>query len=1437
MTEWNWNWDLWPGSLASKRLLRLREAPAVTAAPRRPRVDVPGVPGGDSMYLRLKNLWNDPGTGRFVKRGRSTAKAQAMMFVPGDAVREVARAKGRVRARVADNRMSRSGIRRGDVIEVGFKDDEFGVVEVLSSSGKKRKYQVQWARFDQVEADTPDVPEVELLEPKIDWEGHTRTKSVLWHDPNRDKAVATPDVDPSMWSREKSRWGHGGTFFRPFDDSDVWAATPYGRPPAKYRPVKADGEPFRLFEVKDLTHNGGTIVSGQSDDEEWNEFVRYVATKYGIPPAISGNGKPYWPISFSENQELRGFLRDELEARGFDGWWTGGEVVVWNYDKINGWADTDPNKPMVSSGNVVAKGWPVGKPYPLQPDMRQPLSRVSLDGRDVQMQSLGGDSIDGTYISKWVMTDVESGDVMGWLDYTDSDDEFHIDYIEVDDKYRGQGVGAALLAFGMANASQNTIGSDRSKFNIDPGMLTSAGAAWLEQVNPEIREWRSGTDNVIEADTLDVVDSVRAQEADILRIALDNGGGDFPDCLEASEEINKRFGLPVEQGFFYGSQPGEAYNKMNWAPHAWVRLPDGSILDLTSNQFSGGAGPGTQVIRPGDPSYGRYWTEGKGMWETRSPEDALGWLQAGGVDVVEAPPMVRGTASQEWFDKTIGSEPWYHVTGFDRAAAILANGLDPSYGGLQSDVTAPPRPGAVYLAHKTMVDAGLAGNPLAELLDIDRPVTLEFDTSKLAYYRVVPDEDYFTIAEWEKPEAYGLPAWDPTVETSGAWAQRVGLGEQPGIVEKVVGQDNRFAYGGPVPAAAVKRVRFDAYFDEDETLVPASDWLTPEEALAVLSGGGDRPVLVSSRMAEAPVKVNDGMPSVTNIEPVSRDELNDDEVLKQSWRQPFAEDNRRLSREQGEARMAGFRRAPIVVSADAIEYRSGQGIPMDQGADATFARPGYSFPQLSKDSPVNPRGFGYVLGSSALADVAVRASVDLPPEIGLTDPNPSDDLLIQMGWHDGSTEAFYRGKMPPGDVRGIVLLTGPAPIAAYGEEPRWRLQDSSYPAYEGDGRYDTAWPPIDYEGLPGDTVFLSAVQATDNPEQTRREMAIAAAAGKDMKVLRNNGDIVDVEQVLAEYETAKVTTPDDWTGPIPLKPEGNEGNRHAEFVRRIFDDAGLARPGRAPYTFSRNHDWYAGGRAHAEDADKFVTEMRDVRDGAEDRMVIRVPLEVIPLLIADGRLKNQHESKQSEGTLDPRQRKDAERLLFGIPTRGGKVKDRPIYGLVETDGYRDGAQYGKFVISLKPETARRSTMTFGDSLGVANATYGYNTEDGVRKSKKKDEPDLRSAHGAAIPMTGDVSDEQILGATQANGSNRAYIEIQVHGGVSLDDMRSVRYSPWIQNDDSTRADLLEYAKNPLPGLPLELPQDVYDVAGPEVLDALTGAGVTVVAVPATGGAL
>jgi hypothetical protein len=140
-------------------------APAAqTAAPRPRRPDLPGIPGGDSVYLRLKGLWNDPGSGRFTPRGFSSAKAFAEQVVGGDLVRDAARVNGKVRARVADNRMSRAGIKAGDVIEVTFKDDNFGRVQIVGKNGKKRWYDVQWSRFDRVEGDGPaPEPEPEVV--------------------------------------------------------------------------------------------------------------------------------------------------------------------------------------------------------------------------------------------------------------------------------------------------------------------------------------------------------------------------------------------------------------------------------------------------------------------------------------------------------------------------------------------------------------------------------------------------------------------------------------------------------------------------------------------------------------------------------------------------------------------------------------------------------------------------------------------------------------------------------------------------------------------------------------------------------------------------------------------------------------------------------------------------------------------------------------------------------------------------------------------------------------------------------------------------------------------------------------------------------------------------------------------------------------------------
>lgn len=81
--------------------------------PRRPNLpDRPHIRGGVSDYLRRLGLWNDPGSGRFIRRGMSTEKARTLFLdasapKPWFDVREAARnADGAtIRARVVDNRM------------------------------------------------------------------------------------------------------------------------------------------------------------------------------------------------------------------------------------------------------------------------------------------------------------------------------------------------------------------------------------------------------------------------------------------------------------------------------------------------------------------------------------------------------------------------------------------------------------------------------------------------------------------------------------------------------------------------------------------------------------------------------------------------------------------------------------------------------------------------------------------------------------------------------------------------------------------------------------------------------------------------------------------------------------------------------------------------------------------------------------------------------------------------------------------------------------------------------------------------------------------------------------------------------------------------------------------------------------------------------------
>jgi hypothetical protein len=79
--------------------------------------------------------------------------------------------------------------------------------------------------------------------------------------------------------------------------------------------------------------------------------------------------------------------------------------------------------------------------------------------------------------------------------------------------------------------------------------------------------------------------------------AHDEHDGDLAVCDVVSREIQKILGWPMEFG--------ECDHEPALYFHCWNILPDGSILDATSDQFGLGLDP-LEVIRKGQPEFTMY---------------------------------------------------------------------------------------------------------------------------------------------------------------------------------------------------------------------------------------------------------------------------------------------------------------------------------------------------------------------------------------------------------------------------------------------------------------------------------------------------------------------------------------------------------------------------------------------------------------------------------------------------------------------------------------------------------------------------------------------------------------------------------------------------------------------------------------------------------------
>lgn len=181
--------------------------------------------------------------------------------------------------------------------------------------------------------------------------------------------------------------------------------------------------------------------------------------------------------------------------------------------------------------------------------------------------------------------------------------------------------------------------------------------------------------------------------------------------------------------------------------------------------------------------------------------------------------------------------------------------------------------------------------------------------------------------------------------------------------------------------------------------------------------------------------------------------------------------------------------------------------------------------------------------------------------------------------------------------------------------------------------------------------------------------------------------------------------------------------------------------------------------------DKMTATLRGLFAGK--KIATRMSAEALAQALADGRFKTQFETGASglPGAYVPEERARAEEQLFGIPQRGFDPKKRPYYGYVLLSGEQAAPAddvmlnvYGPIEVVLRDRVRQRTTAMIGDSL---------NDIDRARPSPVND-PQFWSFKPTRL-RPGDF-DHDVTGADFRGGD---YAEAQIHGGISIDDVREV----------------------------------------------------------------
>ena len=169
----------------------------------------------------------------------------------------------------------------------------------------------------------------------------------------------------------------------------------------------------------------------------------------------------------------------------------------------------------------------------------------------------------------------------------------------------------------------------------------------------------------------------------------------------------------------------------------------------------------------------------------------------------------------------------------------------------------------------------------------------------------------------------------------------------------------------------------------------------------------------------------------------------------------------------------------------------------------------------------------------------------------------------------------------------------------------------------------------------------------------------------------------------------------------------------------------------------------------------------------------RVKFHNLESIISSGQILSQTEGvRTSNGTYDPEMRRE-----FSIHQYGRNMNEKYGYACLfseEVNGKREGSIniYGNIILRFKPESVEdKITYFLGDTLAAKK--YNFDTRPGVVGTENRETSLSASMH---------LNNQQILEVAK-NGSmdpydyvgERNYLEIQILGSLSLDDVSSIAF--------------------------------------------------------------